>query len=313
MTVHQKITTRGWLAFEQNVLHRLHLETAAFPLCPDPGLGIYLKGRGVKVSVNDPLQSNWVSGISRLQNGTETMSADDVATVLDDAYVPGYKLSNPALANWFTETDAWWFDNVRKNIEKLASPFSRSIAGQLAIATGDYARSFSGPDRALRQPLSHAFRRFWSIEPSPVAGTAVCSNKPVDEYITDHTTMENYSDLHFIRLPRPHSRSTRDSLGDDAWREEWIRGGNDFWDNIDERIAGMLGTATETKTQYLRIVERFLEKAAYAKRWAIAHVESGFISTQDIIDVISPIRRVESIYTKDLSELTGVKAVIIIA
>jgi len=33
--------------------------------------------------------------------------------LLEDAYVPRDRPDNPAMAKWFTETDAWWFDNVR--------------------------------------------------------------------------------------------------------------------------------------------------------------------------------------------------------
>ena len=46
---------------------------------------------------------------------------------------------------------------------------------------------------------------------------------------------------------------------------------------------------------------------------AVAHVETGFISTQEIVDKISEVRRVDTIYTKDFSELTGTKAVIVTA
>ncbi len=49
------------------------------------------------------------------------------------------------------------------------------------------------------------------------------------------------------------------------------------------------------------------------RTWAIAHVENGFIQTQDIVTTIGRIRRVETIYTKDFTELTGTKAVIIVA
>ena len=47
--------------------------------------------------------------------------------------------------------------------------------------------------------------------------------------------------------------------------------------------------------------------------WALAHVEDGSISTQDIVETVGNIRRVDAIYTKDFSELTGVKAVIVTA
>ena len=39
--------------------------------------------------------------------------------LLEDAYVPHDKFENPALLKWFNETDAWWFDNLRFNAERL--------------------------------------------------------------------------------------------------------------------------------------------------------------------------------------------------
>jgi hypothetical protein len=56
-----------------------------------------------------------------------------------------------------------------------------------------------------------------------------------------------------------------------------------------------------------------LQTAAHIKSWAISHVEDGAIGTQDIVETIGKIRRVDTIFTKDFSELTGTKAVIITA
>src|SRR5690606_6343235 len=101
-------TFHGCLAFEQNVLHRLKFASAALPLSADAALSLYLKRRRVRVSANDPLLSEWVAGVGRVQNDDERLSPDDVNMVLEDAYVPGYKLQNPGLLNWFSEVDAWW-------------------------------------------------------------------------------------------------------------------------------------------------------------------------------------------------------------
>ena len=117
----------------------------------------------------------------------------------------------------------------------------------------------------------------------------------------------------FLRLPVAHTQSTRGRLGRTAWREEWLRGGSDFWNDFESEISGTLGAATETKSQYLHQLEETLRRSSHIKNWAIAHVESGFIQTQDIIETISEIRRVDTVYTKDFSELTGAKAVIITA
>ncbi|HRH46050.1 MAG TPA: hypothetical protein PKY82_30685, partial [Pyrinomonadaceae bacterium] len=134
------------------------------------------------------------------------------------------------------------------------------------------------------------------------------SNRSVREFVA-----ENYPDLMFLRLPRAHNLDLRKSLDTKAWREEWFRCGDEFWNDLETEQTGRLGTHIETKYQYLRLVEDILRTASHIQNWAIAHVEDGFISTQDIVETISHVRRVDTIYTKDFSELTGTKAVIITA
>src|SRR5690242_15598126 len=150
-----RTSPKSWLAFELNVLRRLKFASAALPFTHTPSLGAYLKRWDVRVQANDPLQSAWTRAQASIPNNGEKLSADDVNVVLEDAYVPKYKLQNPALGNWFTETDSWWFDNVRQNIERLPTPISRAIAASLAMATGDYVLSFTEDTRELRQPLSN--------------------------------------------------------------------------------------------------------------------------------------------------------------
>jgi hypothetical protein len=305
-----KVSPKSWLAFELNVLRRMKFGSAILPFTPDPALGAYLKRWKVRVSSNDPMQSAWTRAVAQIANNIEKLSADDVNAVLEDAYVPGYRLNNPALTQWFSETDAWWFDNVRQRIDQLQSPVTRAIASGIAMAAGQYVMSFTDDTRELRQPLSSAFRRLWTIQPEPVdnGSNNSCQNMQPDEFV-----IKNFADLMFLRLPAAHGQTTRSFLGQIAWREEWLRGGNDFWDNLESSFAGRLGAATETKSQYLRLVDEMLRRATNIEHWAVAHVETGFISTQDIVDTISKIRRVDTVYTKDFSELTGAKAVIIAA
>lgn len=305
-----KTAMRSWLAFELNVLRRLEFSSAAIPLTHDGTLGSYLKRWDVRVSANDPLQSSWTTAVSRILNNGEKLTAEDVNTVLEDAYVPGYRLQNPALRNWFNETDAWWFDNIRKNVDKLQTPVVRSIASDIAMTVGDYVMSFTDDTLHLRQPLSNVFRRLWTVEGEPVNNgqNNVCQNKTAEEFIA-----ESFVDMMFLRLPRAHPQNTRAFLGRAAWREEWIRGGGDFWNDFDASIAGRMGSSTETKSQYLHVLEEALRISSHIKSWAVAHVEDGFISTQDIVDAMGSIRRVDRIFTKDFTELTGTKAVIITA
>lgn len=304
------ITPKGWLAFELNVLRRLKFDSVALPFAADANLGGYLKRWNARVLANDLLHSAWIKAVAAIQNNGEKISDEDVNLILEDVYIPHYRLQNPALQNWFGEIDAWWFDNVRQNIGRLASPIAQAIALNLAMNVGDYVLSFDEETREMRQPLSNVFRRLWLAAPEPVNNgqNNVCQNKNNNEFIA-----ENYVDLMFLRLPRARNQNRRDSLGKTAWREEFARGGGDFWADLENAQANRLGALVETKSQYLRFFEETLRTASHIGKWAIAHVEDGFISTQEIVESIGRVRRVDTIFTKDFSELTGTKAVIITA
>ena len=304
-------TPRGWLAFELNVLKRLKFTSAALPFTGDANLGAYLKRWKVRVLANDLTQSGWTKAVAAIQNNGEKLSDDDVNSILEDVYVPRYRLQNQALRNWFGETDAWWFDNIRQNIERLPSSVGKAIAANVALDVGDYVLSFTDDTRELRQPLSNVFRRLFSARHEPVNNEKdnLCTNKNAHDFIAENAK----SDLMFLRLPRAHSLSQKNYLGWTAWREEFLRGGDDFWHDLEIKQAGRLGTLIETKSQYLRLLQQTLETAKHIKSWAIAHVEDGFITTQEIVETIGKARRVDTIYTKDFSELTGTKAVIITA
>ncbi len=300
----------GWLAFELNVLRRLKFASVVLPFTVETHLGAYLKRWNVRVVANDPMQSAWTKAVAAIQNNAEKLSDDEVNAVLEDVYVPRYRLRNAALRSWFNETDAWWFDNVRQNIEKLSSPVAQAIAMSLAMSVGDYLLSFAEETLELRQPLSNVFRRLWSVLPEPVNNgqNNTCHNKTIHEFIA-----ENYLDLMFLRLPAAHNQSRRASLGAAAWREEWLRGGDDFWSAAEAENSNKLGTLIETKSQYLHLLEETLQEAKHIPAWTLAHVEDGFISTQEIVETVGRMRRVDTIFTKDFSELTGTKAVIITA
>ena len=99
----------------------------------------------------------------------------------------------------------------------------------------------------------------------------------------------------FLRLPRAHNLSQRNYLGWTAWREEFLRGGDDFWNDLEIRQAGRLGTLIETKSQYLRLLEETLLTALNINSWAIAHVE------EILRDNIN-----EPVTVAELSRMTGV-------
>jgi hypothetical protein len=305
-----KISPRAWLAFDLNVLRRQNFSSVVLPFAGEPTLGAYLKRWNARVLANDPVQSTWTRALAQIANNTQKLTMEELETVLDDAYVPGYQLRNSALGTWFGQVDSWWFDNVRQNIDRLPSQMSQALAASLAIAVGDYALSFKEQTRELRQPLSTVYRRLWSIQSEPFNNgqNNNCFNKNPDDFLS-----ETPADLMFLRLPVPHAQSTRNYLGRAAWREEWLRGRSDFWSEFETDLSGKLGSATETKSQYLHMLENTLRRASHIKNWAIAHVETGFIQTQDIVETIGGIRRVDTVFTKDFSELAGTKAVIITA
>lgn len=303
-------TPKSWLAFELNVLRRLKFDSVLLPFTNQPHLGTYLKRWNARVLANDATFAGWTKAVASIQNNAETLSEEDVKTVLEDAYVPGYRLQNSALRDWFNETDAWWFDNVRRNVERLDSPFARAMALTVGMSVGDYVLSFTDETRELRQPLSKVFRRLWSQSPAPVNNgqNNTCQNKTANAFIRD-----NLTDLMFLRLPAAHNQTQRNRLGAEAWREEWLRLGAGFWSDFEAAQSGRLGTLIETKSQYLRLVEETLQTAKKIPVWAIAHVEDGFVSTSDVVEAVSRFRSVNTIYTKDFSELTGAKAVIVTA
>lgn len=306
--IHSTVSPTRWLSFDLNILQRIEFKSVVMPFTGDPTLGTYLKRREVRVLANDVLQSAWTRAVAAIQNNSEKLSDDDVNVVLEDIYVPHHRLQNQSLRNWFGETDAWWFDNARRNLDRLRSPFSFAIAATLVMAVGDYALSFTPETLEMRRPLSNVFRRLWTLLPEPVNNgqNNTCHNKSPHEFIA-----ENRADLMFLRLPAAGARAGQNDRS--LWREEWLRGGNDFWNDVEAARNGRLGMPIETKSQYLRLLEETLRTASNINRWAVAHVESGFVSTQDLVQVIGQIRRVEAIYTKDFSELTGTKAVIITA
>ena len=305
----QHIRPQGWLAFELNVLRRLNFGSAALPSGGEAVLGANLKRWNVRVLTNDFLQSAWANAVALIENKREILSAEESSLILEDAYVPRYRLQNPFLRNWFSETDAWWFDNVRRNIENLSSP-AKAVAQKTVMSVGDYILSFSADNRELCQPLSNVFKMLCAVESQPFDNHQknICANKPLNDFVA-----ENYTDLMFLRLPPARRSTLKSALGQNAWREEWIRGNADFWNDLEAAQTGAFGARSETKTQHLDFVETVLKTASHIPQWAIAFVEEGFVQTPEVVETINRVRRVETIFTKDFSELTGAKAVVITA
>ena len=306
----QSIVPNGWLAFELSVLRRLKFRSAAIAFAGEPDLGLYLKHWGVRVIANDLARWATTKAKAYIENNTEQLTEADIDIALEDAYVPRYKLQNPSLRGWFNETDAWWFDNVRQNVESIESPTVRALALSIGMAVGDYVLSFDEETRELRQPLSKIFRRVWQAQAPPVD-----NKQPNESYNQDARRFiaEQQTNLLYLRLPRPRreGESRRHQLN--AWREQWLRGEDGFWDELESARAGRLGAFVATRQQYLRLVEDLLQTGAHLPIWAIAHADNGFISTNELVETVNRVRKVETVYSKDFSELLGTRAAIITA
>ena len=96
----------GWLSFELGVLRRLNFSSVAFPFTGEPELALQLKRWKIRVAANDPMLWSYTKAIALIENHGESLSDEDLDTMLDEAYVPREKLDNPTLLKWFNEADA---------------------------------------------------------------------------------------------------------------------------------------------------------------------------------------------------------------
>ena len=302
----------GWLAFELGVLRRLKFSSVALPFTGEPEMSVHLKNWRVRVAANDPMLWSYTKAVAVIENNTEQLNEDDLFVLLDDAYVPRDKMSNPALQKWFNETDAWWFDNLRFNAEHLES-YKRALALTAGMMTGDYVLSFNEQTRSLRTPFSlpDVFRRLLGCLPTPQDNGM--RNQSSNQDVRNFVAERQHTDLLFLRLPTPITQASgaRDPIV--TWREEWLRGSDDFWLDLERARGARLGSRVQSKQQYLGFVEDLLRTASHIPTWAIAHTENGFISNEELVEKIGRVRKVSSIYSKDFSDMLGVKASLIIA
>lgn len=302
----------GWLNFELSVLRRLKFSSIALPFTGEPNIGVQLKRWNVRVAANDAMIWAHTKATALIENDSERLTVEALDAVLDDAYVPRERLDNPSLAKWFNETDAWWFDNVRFNAERLDSQYKRALALTLGMMVGDYVLSFTPESRHLREPfsLSRVFRQF--AEDLPFNYDNSMRSKATNQDARTFVAERRHTDLLFLRLPVPLQPQTaiQHAL---AWREEWLQGGDDFWSDFEKSRSGKLGSRVQSKQQYLGLVEDLLQTASHLPGWAIAHTENGFISTDELVETVGRIRKIDAVYTKDFSDLLGVKAAIITA
>lgn len=301
----------GWLSFELSVLRRLTFSSIALPFTGECNFCQQLKSWDVRVASNDPMVWSFTKATALVENSSERLSDEDIDSIVDDAYVPHDRLDNPALLRWFNETDAWWFDTVRFNAERLETPYKRALALTLGMMVGDYVLSFDEETRHLREPLSlsRVFKRLADGLPRPF--TSNLRHKASNQDVRSFVAERRQTDLLFLRLPTPTDASSQQRSP--AWREEWLQGRDDFWEDLEKSRAGRLGSRVQSKQQYLGFVEDLLLTAAHIPHWAIAHTENGFISSEELVESVGRLRRVDSIYSKDFSDLLGVRASIVTA
>lgn len=304
--------TNGWLAFELRVLRHVKFSSVALPLTGEPYLAMQLRRWKVQVLANDPMMWAYTKAVALIENGSEQLTEDDLEILLEEAYVPRDSYDNPTLLKWFNEVDAWWFDNVRFNAENL-SPYKRALALTIGMMVGDYVLSFNQDTRSLREPLflSQAFRLMLKSLPGSYDNNLRnrSSNQDVRSFVAERYN----TDLMFLRLPVPVTLTgtARDSFT--TWKEEWLRGEDNFWTQLEKEGGAQLGARVQSKQQYLGFVEDLLRTASQIPHWAIAHTENGFISTEELVEKVSRVRKVHSIYSKDFSDLLGVRASVLLA
>lgn len=302
----------GWLAFELGVLRRLKFSSVALPFTGEPELALQLKRAKVRVAANDPMIWSHTKALALIENNVDTLGEDEIQALTDDAYVPREKLNNPSLLKWFNETDAWWLDNFHLNAQQL-DPYKQALALTAGMMTGDYVLSFTEETRTLRKPLSlsDTFRRLLDRLPKPQDNGMrnQSSNQDVRSFVAER----QHTDLLFLRLPVPVTQTSnaKDSLV--TWREEWLRGNDEFWIEFERARQARLGSPVQSKQQYLGFVEDLLRSAAHIPVWAIAHTENGFISNDELVEKISRARKVSQIYSKDFSDMLGVRPSVILA
>jgi hypothetical protein len=297
---------RGWvgsrynkktlLGFEASVLRQVEFRSIAIPFWSEARLDWYLKAWGKVILANDPRQ--WAGIVARANaEATQPLGEDTITRILEDIYVPGVRLTNPSLRLWFGETDAWWMDNLRRNIEGLEDQLLRAQAFTLGLQTGDYALSFDEETLDLRRPLTTVF---WRLAGRAFAGPAGqpnnrSFNQPAEDFIK-HAR----ADLLFLRSPASHT----DRGGAEArseWREAWV--GGPAREETDE--GSKRAMRPQSKQSYLASLDRLLRLAANFRTWAVEYQEPGLATAQDIIELIKEYRPVKATYSKDVTEVAG--------
>lgn len=284
------------LGFQASVLRQLEFKSIAMPLCGWGRLVSYLKTWGKVIQANDPRA--WAAAAARAAiEVSEPLTAEQIGALLEDVYVPGFRLRNPELRRWFGEADSWWLDNLRQRISALTDDLLAAHAIVLGIQSGDYARSFSDDTLDLKRPLTSVFRQLASarIDSMPAHPWNQATNLPVVEFIR-----AKQADVLYLNLPSGQAE-TVGTLARSDWRDSWVRG--ETPSGPDDVRA--LTTLPQSKQAYLSKIDSLLAEAGRFKTWAIEYRDAGLASARDISELIKLHRPVHSTYSKDLTEVAG--------
>lgn len=297
---------RGWvgsrynkkqlLGFQASVLRQLEFRSIAIPFWSEARLDWYLKAWGKIIFANDPRV--WAGTVARANvEAAQPLGEDTITQILEEVYVPRVRLENQDLRRWFGETDAWWMDNLRRNIEALDDRLMRAQALTLGLQTGDYALSFGNETLELRRPLTTVF---WRLAGRTFPGPAAQQhnrtfNEPAEDFIK-HAR----ADLLYLRAPASHTE-VGGAEARSEWRETWVSGpANDQSTRFSKR-----STTPQSKQAYLTSLDRLLKPASNFKLWAIEYQEPSLASAQDVIELIKEYRPVKASYSKDVTEVAG--------
>jgi hypothetical protein len=287
---------KSLLGFEASVLRQIEFRSIAIPFFGWTRLDLYLKAWGKLILANDPRA--WAAAVARaMLEARAALGEEQIARVLEDVYVPGVRLANPELRRWFGETDAWWMDNLRRNIESLEDEQARPQALAIGLMTGDYALSFTDETRELRRPLTTIFWRLAGRALSGPAGHAPSrsANLPAEEFIR-----QGRADLLYLSLPAAHTTQAGAEARSE-WREAWVRASA----SAEASDLHRLTTAPQSKHAYLAMIDRLLRAASHLRTWAIGYQEIGLTSAAEITELIQEHRPVRATYSKDLTEVAG--------
>jgi hypothetical protein len=280
------------LGFQVSVTRQVDFRTIAIPFCGRADLVRYLAALGKQVLSNDPRP--WAALAGRAALESDALTDEQVFAVLQDTYIPGPRMSNAALREWFGEADAWWMDNLRR--QALQEPSIQDQALLLGMQAGNYAISFGQSHAELKRPLTVIFREL-AANSGAMPATHPHNrayNLPVQQFLRDAR-----ADLMYLNLPCGQAEFGGPP-GRPAWQDTWLLGHAPAADDHSQ-----LATLPQSKKAYLEMVDRILASAARIRNWAVECRDTGLASARDISDLIKTHRAIRATYSKDLTEVAG--------